>query len=401
MSLSDDRRKQLDGIVTQLGEQNAPVEDVQAIVKDFVGKYENESGGQNLLSRASALTKPFQKAGEFMFGATGKTVGSLIGQTGIFGQKEKFEEAAQKNITPGNIGMTALETVPFTNTGKAIAKVVLKPLTSAAIKLYGSALKPTGKLAAQRSGLAATGLKERIWLTKGGVEKVANKIDDFEAALGREIERHGGESIPTSGLKTYLNEARKFFDNQLDVGEGRRALAEIDKLEAGFIQKYGKEIPLDLAQKIKVETGRLLRQHYDKLSSAGIEAQKQGVRFLKDEIVKRAPKAGNINARLTELYKFDKALDQARGRLGNLNLLGMASRMGGAVSGGTGFVIGKLLEIADGPLAKSGIAIGLNELSKGAVGGRVVLSQLIKQIAELVRNQEGQEEIPTEESTLP
>jgi uncharacterized protein YpuA (DUF1002 family) len=42
MPLNDKRRKQLDDIVVQMAEQDAPEEDVRAIVDDFTSKYGND-----------------------------------------------------------------------------------------------------------------------------------------------------------------------------------------------------------------------------------------------------------------------------------------------------------------------------------------------------------------------
>lgn len=63
MPLSTERRAQLDGIVVQMANKNAPKDDVNLIVNDFLGKYENEQAPsveaprQGLLSKAGGLVK--------------------------------------------------------------------------------------------------------------------------------------------------------------------------------------------------------------------------------------------------------------------------------------------------------------------------------------------------------
>ena len=59
MPLSEERRKQLDGIVTKLAEQDAPEEDVHAIVNDFKSKYENEATQAENPSLAKKVVSAF------------------------------------------------------------------------------------------------------------------------------------------------------------------------------------------------------------------------------------------------------------------------------------------------------------------------------------------------------
>lgn len=251
------------------------------------------------------------------------------------------------------------------------ASVIKTPLTIAAEKLYQSAMKPKnvykgGKLVTKAEDIVKTGLKERVWLTQGGVERVANKIDDFEAQLGDAIAqaKGTGASIKLDGLKEYLNEAKRMFKGDFDVKKAEEAVAAVDDIYNSFVKKYGKEIPIDVAQEIKVSTGQLLKKYYNTLSGAEQEARKQGVRYLKDKIVEKAPVVGDVNKRLKSLYEFDKSLATASNRIKNLNLLGLGAKAGTAVSGSKGAAVGLLADLADSPLLKSGAAIGVNELSK-------------------------------------
>jgi len=267
---------------------------------------------------------------------------------------------------------------------KGTSSVIKKPLTIVAEKLYQSALKPKnivkdGKVVTDALDVVKTGLKEKVWLTKGGVERVANKIDDFEAQLGDAIEEVAGkgQKIATKGMQNYLNEAKRFFENQIDVKEAQKSVKEIDALGKNFIKKYGKEIPIEEAQKIKVATGQMLRKYYDRMSSAGIEGQKQATRFLKEKIVEKAPVVGDINKRLSSLYKFDEALSKASGRIGNLNLLGLGTKIGAAAGGSKGAAIGIVADLLDKAAFKSGAAIGLNELGRLGSKGTIPLNTLL------------------------
>lgn len=288
--------------------------------------------------------------------------------------------------TAGKVGYYGERVAEFVSPGtvKTVGTAIKKPLTWAAEKLYQSALKPRnivkdGKVITSGEEIVKIGLKERVWLTKGGVERVANKIDDFETQLGDAIEaaKTKGKTIATKGLQEYLNLAKEFFKEQVDVKAAQTALEEIDTLGKNFIEKYGNKIPIEIAQKIKVSTGQFLRKYYGQLSAAGIEGQKQATRFLKEKIVEKAPQVGDINQRLSNLYKFDKALEKARGRIGNLNLLGISTKVGAAVGGVKGAAVGALVGLVDNPAIKSGTGIVLNELSKIAKKGVIPLNALL------------------------
>lgn len=384
--------------------------------KSQISDNRNITDNSGLLNKTAKLfSNTFGKASDVLFGSVAPAIGSVIG-SGVESAKEMItgkpskrvftKEAEQRLGTPLKAVKTlAASALDLTTAGlgeKAVAKVAQiskKPITLLAEKLYQSALKPkalvkSGKVITEGKDIAKIGLDERVWLTKGGVERVSNKIDEFEEALGAAINeaKNKGTYISTKGLKSYLNEAKTFFSNQFNTIEAEKAIKEIDQIGKGFKKKYGTKIPIEKAQEVKVATGQALKRYYNSMSSAGIEGTKQGVRYLKDEIVKNAPAVKNINERLRNLYTFDQALSKASGRIGNLNLLGLPSKIAAGVGGGKGFIVGKLLEIADAPAIKSGAAIGLNELSKGAEAitksGRVPVSVLINNIIRALDNED-------------
>ena len=281
----------------------------------------------------------------------------------------------------------------------AITEVAKKPLTLIAEKLYQSALKPSTTLGKSAiKDIIGTALKEKVWLTNGGVERAAQKIDDLESKLGDVLGTtkivNGVETfvpgtatgvIPTTKLKSFVDPIRKFFET-VDVQGSKDAQEYIDKTVQDFAEKYPDGIPVGEAQKLKVNTMRYLRSAYGELSSVQKEAQKQITRFLKEGIVEKAPVVGDINARLAKLYALDGALEKASARIGNLNLLGLGSKIGAAAGGKPGAVIGVIADLIDKPWAKSGAAIGLNELAKAAekVGkaGKVSIPLLMRYLSQ-------------------
>lgn len=427
MALTETRRQQLDGIVKQMIQNKETDSNIQWVVQDFKNKYGEEaqpqqpvvpqSGGiaKNIGNAAIGFGKGIlstAKESSDIIGGIKEKIPKFVGIPGIsatsLGALKPVTAIASK-ISPALSSMEESANLPEGTLttpegtaqkvgfyGEKIAELVnpigvkgtslatKKPLTLAAEKLYQSALKPRsivkdGKVVVDVLDVVKTGLKEKVWLTKGGVERVASKIDDFESQLGDAIEAAAGQGkkISTKGLQSYLDEAKTFFENQIDVEEANRAVKEINALGKGFVKKYGKEIPIEEAQKVKVATGQMLRKYYDRMSSAGIEGQKQATRFLKDKIVEAAPQVGDINKRLSKLYQFDQALSKASGRIGNLNLLGLGTKFGAAAAGSKGAAIGLVADLLDKAAVKSGAAIGLNELAKLGGKGAVPLNALL------------------------
>lgn len=332
---------------------------------------------------AMSLTSPAREIVRPFATIANKTVSTPWGEVKPLGAEQFVGLPKKENTaTAGDAAMGAIDTT--LGTGVPVFKT---PLTKAAEKLYQSALKPSEE--ALKQGVIKTALKEKVWLTSGGVEKVASRIDDMENSLGKAIEegRASGQKINTEGLKVYLDEAKKFFADHFDPAVGEKSVKEIDDIEKRFLGKHGAEIPIEEAQKIKVATGQSLRKYYGELTGAAQEASKQGTRFLKDAIAEKAPKVGKINERLKSLYQLNQALEKAGKRIGNLNLLGLGGKIGLAAGGKPGAVIGFLADLADKPYIKSGVAIGLNELGKLGAKGQIPFNTLIKFIAQKLQEQ--------------
>lgn len=279
-------------------------------------------------------------------------------------QKGEFGEETKR---AGIIGtLTSLGGLALNKSGNFLLKK--------AANWYQSALKPS--LVKRQIGkipeIIQTGLSEGIVLSEAGVEKVANRIDSFENLIGAKIAEAGrlGETVSSKKLKSFIEEAKQFFSGLTDVSFSKKASQEIDQLYKNFVKIYGDEIPIELAQEIKVKTGQWLHKSYGELSSPVIEGNKQLVRGLKEGILEKAPQLGDLNNRLRKLYQFDEALQKSQNRINNLNLLGIGTKVfttGAAVSSG---VVGKAVnsalaivnEIFGRPTSKSFLAIQMNRL---------------------------------------
>lgn len=308
-----------------------------------------------------------------------KTISGLLPRMAT-GAVEFGGKTALQGGTPSEVKGAAI--------GGALVPAALEaaktPLTMAAERMYQSALKPTGELA-DRLAAVRTGLKERVFLSQGGVEAVAAKIDDLEKRLGDRITEAAGSGakVSTAKMEQFVNEIRDAFKHNVDVEEAKRADKEVTGMLTAFKKRYGKEIPIEEAQKIKVASGQNLRKMYGQMtSSPRIEASKQMVRGLKEGILEKAPVVGDINKRLGALYQFDKALEKATGRVKNLNLLGLGAKLGAAAGGKVGAAAGTIADLLEHPFVKSGAAIKINDLAqlsgKGAPLGQVTLNEIIR-----------------------
>jgi len=340
-----------------------------------IGELMTPVGAEALSSKLATMTPKFGKAGGAVLS---------LGKGLISGTENALKTAVQS-------GGDGTQTAASFGVGAAVpiaSDVLKKPITKLAERIYQSALKPSEDALAQ--GVVKTGLKEKVWLTKGGVEKAAQKIDDLESQLDEAIKAGTaeGKTVPTNGLKKFVDPIRGWFET-VDVKASKAAQEYIDDTLKTFKKKYGNEIPIEEAQKLKVNTMRLIRNSYGELSNVQKETQKQMARFLKEGIVEKSPVVGDVNARLKSLYTLDEALGKASKRIGNLNLLGLGLKAGSALGGGKGAIMGLLGDLTDKAAVKSGAAIGLNNFAnlagQGVTNAKAPVTFLLNKLIEKTR----------------
>ena len=298
-----------------------------------------------------------------------------------------------KELGQKGIKEAAFETFDFATLGFPAEKLLGTPLKALGKKLFGSAakfkdVKKSGKVIIEAKDLVKAGIDERVLITNNVVENIGTKIDDIFKVVDEAIEegKAAGQTISTKGLTSFLDELRNMFKDQVDVDGAKKAISEIDDMTAGFAEKYGNEIPIEVAQKVKKNTNTLLRKSFGELTTASVETQKQIARFLKEGILDKAPIVGDINKRVANLIKMEKQLSGTVSTVNRRQLLGLAGKVGGVTGGVKGALVGKLLEVADSPLIKSGAGIASNELGKiieaSGKKSRVSLVALINAITE-------------------
>lgn len=323
-----------------------------------------------------ALTPKFAEG--FLFGEDKGSVSSrLLGD-------QRLEKLTKTQGTAQKVGKATEFVAELFIPGSKVSGGAGTKFVNAARRLYQSALKPKGNLT-EKARLVETGLKEGIGLTQRGVVKTGELIDNLEGQLDVAIEQATrlGKKVDVSKFQPYIDEVKNLFRKSVDVEGAGKDIAEIEGLWKGFKAKYGNLIDPNLAQELKVNTYKVLRKKYGQLSSAAVEGQKTIARGLKEGVLDVTEGvSGDVNKRLGDLYEFQRALDKASGRLGNLDIFGLGTKI--LASGGAG--ITDALAIANQLLGPAGKALGARALYRfGSVLKKLDPSD-IKYIGQIFNN---------------
>lgn len=199
-------------------------------------------------------------------------------------------------------------------------------LDSASKKLMNSALKPTIEM--HRKGEAAkavqTMLDEGLNATKGGVEKLNTLIDDINDAVKKAV----GSSTATVDKKkvlSALDDTKNAFIKDVSPAS---ALNQIDEVGKGFATHPlipNDQIPVQLAQDLKVGTYRNLKKSYGEMKGAETEARKALARGLKEEIALAVPEVSALNAREGGLLNALKVAERRVLMDANKNPIGLGA----------------------------------------------------------------------------
>jgi len=197
-----------------------------------------------------------------------------------------------------------------------------------------------------------------------------SSLDDLKNAITSSIQKGG--TIKTSSLKSYIDSAKDVLGETVDVGGSQKAVETIDDMFNSFVRKYGDDIPVEIAQKLKTNTYQVLKNSYGELANGTREGMKQLVRGLKEGIVEVAPQAGEINGRLKALYQFDEALTRASTRVKNADLLGLGTKILASSDNKIVQIASAVNQFLGAPVSKSGGAVYLykiGNLLKGLSAG--------------------------------
>lgn len=193
-------------------------------------------------------------------------------------------------LSTSNIGKVVPEMFP---------NVVAKVSQTLPEKLMQSALKPT--LQQLQSGKAATAVKtmleEGVNPTEAGVQKLQSKIADINTQIADILGSYKG-SVNKSDVLKRIDEVKAKFATQATPTAD---LNIIDNAVNDFIASHPEKIPVELAQRIKQGTYKVLSGKFGEQGSALTETQKGLARGLKEEIATKIPEISGLNARESKL----------------------------------------------------------------------------------------------------
>lgn len=315
MPLSTLRRQQLDGIVQKMANQNAPKEEVQAIVNDFKSKYENEEQPQQdgfLKSMAKTIITPYAQLGVSAYNV-GSSIGKLtkgdvqgaasaleqprnvplIGMTKpAFTGQESIGEATKNMFGLGSqIASTIAPVGKIGTTAKAVGGAALRFGTASALNDAGGQLQSkqlkdfspvetatSFGLGALIPGVIGTGRAVLGGLKNKIIGETAGRILDKElqtptSELSNSIEK---------GIKSFGDKAAEIVDkkgNPLYVGNYQTLLskAKNDLINTGTklnttLQKLDKAEPIQISNnQIASDVIKKMQDIYGKLSNSQIK----------------------------------------------------------------------------------------------------------------------------------
>ena len=229
-------------------------------------------------------------------------ISDLLTQAGVPKPEGTLENVVQfgaQAMAPGMLGYQA-------------GKVTLGDLgKDTANSLMYSSLKPTLRQHATGDAKKAvrTMLDEGINVTQGGVRKMQGMVDDIDTEVSKIISSSKNvvdEKYILNAIGDVMDKFRAQVNPQTDMQTIYNALGDF----VNHPDIKGK-IPVQLAQKIKQGTYRILEKKYGQLGSADVEAQKALARGLKEGIAAAEPK---VTALLRRESNLINALDVAERR---------------------------------------------------------------------------------------
>lgn len=199
-----------------------------------------------------------------------------------------------------NVGVQA---VPALFGGNVMGSAAVPAMQNTARSLMQSAVKPTWETLKTGEGQRAieTMLKEGISPTHSGVTKLQSMIDDLNNQVQTAI-AGSGATVSKDQIASYLTSVADKFGLRANP---QAALDAVQAAKDAFLShpllQGVKDIPVQLAQKMKQATYGGLRESYGELKGAEIEAQKALARGMKEEVSKAVLTVGALNARESEL----------------------------------------------------------------------------------------------------
>jgi hypothetical protein len=211
----------------------------------------------------------------------------------------------------------------------SVLPATVQAARSGAETLMQSALKPTEKQL--RSGQAKTAVDTLLELgispTNSGVQKLKGHITDINEKIANALSASNA-SVNKEKVMQRLSDVEEKFGNQVaptsDINAIRNIGEEFMASNKPAMEMPQQNIPVQLAQKLKQGTYKVLSGKYGEAGSASTEAQKALARGLKEEIAKEVPAISGLNAQESKIIDTLKVAERRALMEMNKNPAGLA-----------------------------------------------------------------------------
>lgn len=277
--------------------------------------------------------------------------------------------AVKTASTLGKVGSGLKTAAAFTDPLSAPFNVAKKVIGSTAMPqhLWNAAVKyPKSVSLADRTKDFTTALDNRIVPSVKGMDKAKTIIRELNSSIEDTIVRgaRAGQTVNAQDVVTRLNGLEKFFENTPFPTEN---LKKLQSMKDDFLASHGQNIPIEKAQQMKRNAYKLLDGMYGEMERVAVEAQKQIVRGVKEEIVNLHPELAGLNAKESALIQLTGAIENVVKRRTGADVFGYGGSIGlyGALSGQPALTgIAVVRDILQNPTVLAKISFALKSAAK-------------------------------------
>jgi len=230
----------------------------------------------------------------------------------------------------------------------------------------------------------------------------ASRIKDLESQrehIRNSIEnpKETGKTIKIDDILTRLKDVKqRAIDSFGDNAPALKSIRGFEKSLKNHPSVINGEIPIEVAQKMKTNTYKQLKNSYGELRGFEVEAKKAMARGAKEEIVAQIPELAELNAKDSTLINLEKVLFKAVNRIENRDLMGIGipiKMAAGASTGRLGPIIGAAVGLLDTPTIKANIAIAMYKAraKAGKITPMPVIRKEVDIIIDRIKNEKREE----------
>lgn len=426
-------QEQMQSNIQALEKQGASQKDIQSWLDSLKTSNTRDVSNQSnlqtqpqekgFLQKASDLgEKTFGKASEFLFGTTGKTVGTLmtqglasgaelLGKEKVLGADVKKLKEQEQKITPTDIAFTALELIPGGGASKT-AKVgkfskfidsAVKKLSGKAEKIYTEALSPTTKAMKQKAEKIIPELLKRK--EAGTLKNISQKAQQEIIEYGSKIDEFI-ENIPKEAkvkIKPAIDKIsdwkKQFIVDDVILDDNAVKLA--DNLK-NTLAKFGNEVPAETMIKVRRVLDNAVSRgkgFLDDVSTLNTQVKKEATNAIREELAKDFPELAKINKEFTFWKNVDDVvgatLQRKTGQTGAFGsktsqiLGGVLGLKGGPVGSAVGaYVAKKLNSIVGSSLWKTTSAVQRQKIADALANGNAnTILTVLKELGVATKNE--------------